>query len=143
MERGPECHYRLLPWGACSALSIGDGTPARESVHQTPAELVALIALANAALPDADPRKLMSHDLEWVESLRAASTSRQERDWLVGFAAKLRALLPPVRPAPSARDGVARSIGVIPITRARRPSHGTEESCVRAHLWPTSRLGDA
>lgn len=94
-QRSPDSRYRLEYWGADGVLSIGNRTPESESVHESPSELAALVALANAALPDADPRKFTRHDLTWVESLRSASVSRPERDWLEGFAAKLRALLPP------------------------------------------------
>lgn len=62
------------------------------------AEVFALMALANDALPDGDPRKLTRRDVDWLRTL-ASETEMFEaipmREWAARMARVLNALLPP------------------------------------------------
>jgi hypothetical protein len=69
--------WATVPWAdrvtffACvegTGLTIADGSPTpRVGIHVERDDLSALIALANAALPDSDPRKIRR---EWMRELR-------------------------------------------------------------------------
>lgn len=64
-----------------------------------PAEVFALMALANAALPDGDPRKITREAVQLLEALTtdswAGHRATEQRDALACLARSLEALLPP------------------------------------------------
>jgi hypothetical protein len=87
-------------WQALPDAAAAVAVMALPSLRRQPERMQIVMALANAALPDGDPRKITRAHVRMLESLRAA-INKQRKENFEGVAlldeliASLSALLPP------------------------------------------------
>ena len=78
-----------------ASLNVGGNKWDSDSTHDSPDDLAALAAMALAALPDDDPRKITRADVRVLEQAVPAISFTGSQDHIARIAAKLAALLPP------------------------------------------------
>lgn len=100
VQRGFECamdgfNAKVDDFG----LTVGNFCTETDSSHDDPSHLAVIIALANAALPHSDPRKITREKVEHMKAIAAAIVPRIRYETHIGFleefAIALEACLPP------------------------------------------------
>jgi hypothetical protein len=96
VERGDTIVQVNETWGpnAIEVWNVSDWSESR-SIHSTAPELHVIIALANAALPDSDPRKITREILERIREVVKQSDIAYESDDVDTFVNALESYLPP------------------------------------------------